>query len=101
MSRADALALLHRCLEEGSVIPGPHFTKALADEGLTFPDAVTVMKCGNVYDEPEPDIKTGEWKYKVEGYEPDGKWLCIVFSFKTRHTAFLITVWSVEVRRRK
>jgi hypothetical protein len=75
MSRAAALALLHRCLEEGSVIPGPHFTKALADEGSTFSDAVTVMRCGKVYDEPEHDIKWGEWKYKwgewkytIEGY---------------------------------
>lgn len=101
MSRIDAMTLLHQCLEEGEVIPGPHFMKAFADEGLTFPDAFTVLKRGSIHDEPEPDIKTGEWKYRVEGHEPDGKWLCIVFSFKTLDTALLITAWSLEARRKR
>lgn len=56
------MTLLHHCLEQGKVIPGPHFMKAFADEGLTFPDAITVLKRGSIYDEPEPDIRTGEWK---------------------------------------
>ena len=43
-------------------------------------------------------LKTGEWKYRVEGHEPDGKWLAIVFCFKKVKRAFLITVFSVESR---
>ena len=39
ISRADALGLLHHCLEEGEIIPGPHFRKALAEEALDFTDA--------------------------------------------------------------
>jgi hypothetical protein len=103
LSRADALELLHRCLDEedAAVIPGPHFQKALSDEGLTFQDALVVMRSGNIYDEPENDIKSGEWKYRVGGHEPGGKWLGIIFSFKTLDRAFLITVFSVEARRRK
>ena len=37
----------------------------------------------------------------LEGHEPGGKWLCIVFSFKALDRAFLITCWTVEARRRR
>ena len=47
------------------------------------------------------DIRTGEWKYRVEGYEPGGKWLAVAFSFKTVDRAFLITVFAVESRGRR
>jgi hypothetical protein len=30
----------------------------------------------------------------------DGKWLAIVFCFRATDTAFLITVFSVEVKRK-
>jgi len=64
------------------------------------------MRCGyckmdNIFHEPEPDTKTGDWKYRVEGTEVDGKWLAIVFCFKTEDTAFLITVFSVEARGKR
>jgi hypothetical protein len=103
MSRDEALALLHRCLDEedAAIIPGPHFQKALGDEGLDLQDALALMRSGRIYDEPEPDIKFGEWKYKVEGHEPGGKWLAIIFSFKALDRAFLITVFSAEARRRR
>src|SRR5437879_9370925 len=94
---AEALDLLHFCLSEGgSVRRGPHFTKALADEGLTLPDAWQVLRSGCIYEAPDLDIKTREWKYKVEGHTPDGIWLVIVFCFKEIDRAFLITVFSVE-----
>jgi hypothetical protein len=101
ISRAEALDLLHHCLEEGEIIPGPHFRKALADEGLDFSDALAVMGSGNIFDEAELDPRFREWKYRVEGREPGGKWLCIVFSFKAIDRAFLITAWTVAARRKK
>jgi uncharacterized DUF497 family protein len=100
LKTGEAQDLLHHCLsEEGSIRWGSHFTKALGEEGLSFPDAWHVLRTGRIYEAPEPDIKTGEWKYKVEGHAPDGKWLVIVFCFKTIDHAFLITVFSVEARK--
>ncbi len=96
----EALDLLRHCLDCGGVRPGRHFRDELANEGLSMPDAWTVMRSGAIYDPPEQDIRTGEWKYRVEGYAPDGEWLAIVFCFKTREQAFLITVFSVESKRR-
>lgn len=100
LSRADAEVLLRRCLEDGLVIPSKHFRDELANEALDFLDAACVLKGGQIYNEPEPDIRTGEWKYTIEGPEPGGRWLAIVFCFKHSVTAFLITVFSVRARSR-
>lgn len=97
---ALAIDMLHDCLREGNVIPGKHFREELAKEGLTIPDAWQVLKSGCIFNPPEIDIKTGEWKYTVEGYAPDGDWLAIVFSFKEIDTAYLITVFSIASKRR-
>ena len=97
-SRPEAVKLLRECVRIGKVILGRHFRDELANEGLFFPDALRVLKTGQIYDEPEPDPKTGDWKYRVEGREVDGKWLAIVFCFKAVDTAFLITVFSVKTR---
>lgn len=100
LSRQDAVKLLRECVRVGKIIPGKHFRDELAAEGLIFPDALRVLKTGQIYNEPEPDSKTGEWKYRIEGREVDGKWLAIVFCFKATDTAFLITVFSVEVKQK-
>ena len=99
---SEALNMLRRCLsKEGTVQWGPHFAKALTDDGLTFPDAWQVLRNGRIYAAPEPDIKTGDWKYKIEGNTPDGIWLAIVFCFREIDRTFLITAFSVKVKRKK
>ena len=47
-----------------------------------------VLRRGVLYNESEQDIATGEWKYTVEGAEPDRKRLKIVFSFKRQTRRF-------------
>ncbi len=103
---ADCLAsgvaqgVLRDCLEDGNIIPSKHFRDELSNAGLTFEDALYVLRIGRIYDPAEQDIKTGEWKYTVEGHETEGKWIKIVFSFKSVDTALLITIFSIESRRR-
>ena len=93
--------MLRDCLGgAGTVIPGNHFRDELRKEGLTIPDAWQVLRSGCIFNPPECDIKTGDWKYTIEGYAPDGTWLSIVFSFKQVNAAYLITVFSVEAKRR-
>jgi len=100
LKRQEALDLLHRCLEEGEIVPTRHFREELANESITFEDVWIVLRSGSIYDEPEQDIKTGDWKYRVEGYEPDGKWVAIVLTFKNAERVFLVTIFSIEARRR-
>jgi hypothetical protein len=95
----EAVDLLHHCLEQGSVRLGRHFRDELAAEHLDFEDAWAVMRSGTINEPQEVDIGTGEEKWKVEGNEPGGKWLAIVFCFKAIDNAFLITVYSVDKGR--
>jgi hypothetical protein len=97
-SKSEALLLLRECLEFGEVIPSKHFRDELAAEDLTLPDAMFVISHGGIYDEPELDIRYGEWTYRVEGTEPGGKYVAIVFSFKSAETTLLITVFSITTR---
>ncbi len=91
--------LLLECLgEDGEVVPCKHFLEELDKENLTFPDALYVLQHGNITDPADQDIKTREWKYTIEGQEPDGKWIAIVFCFKAINRAFLITVFSIRGR---
>lgn len=69
LSSQEAEDLIRYCLEDGEIIPGRHFRDELVQEGLAFEDALTVLRTGRIHDPPEPDIKTGEWKYRVEGHE--------------------------------
>ena len=100
-SKQQARNLLQDCLESGKVIPGKHFRDELAKEDVCQIDAWKVLREGCIYDPPEEDLKTGDWKYRIEGYEPDGKWLAIVFCFKRVDVALLITVFSVKSRQRR
>jgi hypothetical protein len=95
-----AQGVLRDCMEDGSIIPSRHFREELAKEKLTMDDALYVLRTGQIYDPGEQDLKTGEWKYSVEGHETEGKWIKIVFSFKSIDTAILITIYSVEYKRR-
>jgi hypothetical protein len=94
-----AMDMLRDCLGSGGqVIPGKHFRDELRAENLTMPDAWCVLRGGCIFNAPEHDVKTGEWKYTIEGRVPDGKQIGIVFSFKQVDTTYLITVFSVGVR---
>ncbi len=73
----------------------------LEKEGLSIMDARVVLKAGRIYNPPEYYTGSGEWNYRIEGHEPGGKWLAIVFSFKSVDKAFLITVFSVESKTMK
>ena len=94
-TKQEALDLLRYALENGYVIPTKHFREELAAEGCSMVDAWCVLRTGHIYDPPEHDIKRGEWKYRIQGREPGGKTLAIVFSFKAVKTAVLITVFSI------
>ena len=99
LARREAEKLLRQCLEKGEVLQSRHFIEGLAHEAMTLQDAIAVLRTGGIIDEPEPDIRTGEWKYRIEGPEPGGKYTAIVFSFKVESRAFLITIFSIESRR--
>lgn len=96
LSRTEATDLVRHCLTVGRIIPGKHFKEELANEGLDILDAYNVLTKGNIFKEAELDIKTGDWKYRMEGTDLEGKPLAIVFCFKDDSTGFLITAFSIR-----
>jgi len=79
---------------DGQVKPSKHFRDELDKEpDVTLPDVWHVLRGGCIFDPPEQDIKTGEWKYRIEGKTPDGVWIEVVFCFKAADRANLITIF--------
>jgi len=55
------------------VILGRHFRDELLKEDCVIEDAWTVLRKGEIFDAPEIDVRSREWKYRIEGHEPGGK----------------------------
>lgn len=92
-----AVENMRECLQDGQVKPTKHFLDALADEpDLAIPDVWQVLRTGCIFGPPEQDIKTGEWKYKIEGKTPDGTWMAVVFCFKSADRVNLVTIFCDE-----
>lgn len=87
-------AELNLCLEDGLVAYSRHFKEELANDGLTMEDVLTVCRSGAVIMAPEPDIRTGDWKYRMEGRTADDENVAMVFTFKLERKAVLITVFK-------
>lgn len=98
LTAIEAQDLLRHCLTAGEVRPTEHFREELRKEGLILPDAWHVLRTGVIYDAAEQDIKSGEWKYRIEGDEPDGEKIAIIFCFKTIERVCLITIFAIERR---
>ncbi len=85
-------------MDSGYLRETAHFKMELTEEKVSFNDSKWVLENGWILDPAEWDDDNGEWKYRIEGYEPDGKWLVIIFSFSSKLTAKLITVFSGKPR---
>ena len=72
LGKDQAKAKVLRCLEEGVVSYSRHFRDELANDALTTGDILTVCRSGAIAMAAEKDIKTGQWKYRIEGLTADG-----------------------------
>ena len=62
-SIGEAQDLLRYCLGGGGTVkPGKHFREELKAEGLDLPNAWQVLRAGIIFNPPEVDVKTREWK---------------------------------------
>ena len=86
-------AKLNRCLEEDDVVYSRHFQVELANDDPTTEDILTVCKSGAIRMAPEEDIRTGKWKYRIEGTTVDQHQVAVVFTFRSELAVF-ITVFE-------
>jgi hypothetical protein len=93
LSRDRAKAKLDGCIEDGAVMYSRHFRDELANDDLTTEDILAVCRSGAIIMAPEKDIKTGQWKYRIEGVTADRRNVALVFAFKNELAVF-ITVFE-------
>ena len=93
LGRDGAKAELNRCIKSGQVVLTGHFREELANDDLTMEDVFYVCRSGAILMEPEADLKTGRWKYRIEGNTMEPRNIAVVFTFDVAR-AFLITVFE-------
>jgi hypothetical protein len=100
LSPEEARTEIFMCAFDGYLLQTAHFQEKLSSLRISFGDATSVLmsETSRIYKPPEWDDAHHEWKYCLEGYEPDGKWLVIIFSFLSEGAAKLITVFSGKPR---
>ncbi|MCK4594600.1 DUF4258 domain-containing protein [bacterium] len=99
LSPREARTEVFMCALDGYLRQTAHFKEKLSSENVSFGDTTSIiLENGWIFEKPEWDKVYSEWIYHIEGYEPDGKWLVIVFSLPTKGTAKLITVFSRKPR---
>ncbi len=95
-----ARLVINFCLDDGILHRTNHFDKERENEKVMLGDCTFVLENGYIFEDPVWDDEHHEWKYRIDGYEPDGKWLNIIFSFTEKDSAKLITVFSSKPRRK-
>ena len=94
LSKDQAKVQLNLCLNDGFVSYTKHFKEELFNDGLTMEDTLAICRDGLIVRVPEKDIKTGDWKYRIEGCTADRESVAIVFTLKAVLKAVLITVFK-------
>jgi hypothetical protein len=89
LGRDQAKAKLNRCLEDGRAIYSKHFREELAEDALDMEDVLAVCNSGAIRMAPEKDIRSGQWKYRIEGATSEHLHVAIVFTFKTDDAVFI------------
>ncbi|MEO5951253.1 MAG: DUF4258 domain-containing protein [Chloroflexia bacterium] len=96
LSRDQAKSELNRCLIEGVVVYSKHFREELSNDDLTTEDVLSVCRAGAIIDAPERDIKSGQWKYRIEGITQESGKIAVVFTFRPNQQSSL---HSAQIRR--
>lgn len=69
-SGEEAKRIFQQAWKEGSVILTKHCRERMKERDIDNNDLIMLARLGAVFDPPEIDIKTGEWKYTIERRKP-------------------------------
>jgi hypothetical protein len=93
--KSEAEALIKQCVKNGRIVFTKHFREELANEHLEVGDVHNVLRHGRVNNPPECDAYQ-RWNYRIEGREPEGKMMAIVFAFGEDDLGILITIFGIR-----
>ena len=77
MNKEEAKAYIRRLANEGSVGFTNHCSAQMTGRNVTTDDFLQVLMWGNVLS-VDKDLKTGDWKCKIEGKDIDGDTLRLI-----------------------
>jgi hypothetical protein len=89
----DALQLIRQHFNDGNIISTKHFRERLKDRNISIQDVTEIVKSGTIKKDPEKDLITSEWKYRIEGKSIDGIETVIIISIQDKKTSKLITTF--------
>jgi hypothetical protein len=90
-TNVEARAIFRRAMMDGSVIVTKHARARMRDCGLDHNDLLHLSRNGAVVNPPEPDIRTGEWLYRIETRDMKAQFV-IIGQSKVR----LVTCFAAE-----
>ena len=90
---ADALALARKCLTDGRIIVTKHARERLDERDFDLQDVRKVLRWGQISDQPEHDVKHGNWKYRIQGQSIDNRELSVVICFGPEPNTLVITIF--------
>jgi hypothetical protein len=65
-SKEDARGIFRKACSDGAFISTKHARKRMQEYELDNNDILSLARTGVVFNEPELDIKTNEWTYRIE-----------------------------------
>ena len=78
----------------GRVFPSRHAKDMMKERNISMQDILWAFKYGKVLDPPEPNINTGDWKYKIVGNGIDIDNLSVVVTInEEKQHLIIITVF--------
>lgn len=83
-SKEEARQVFQRSFNDGSVILTKHARERMLKYDINTNDLLVLARSGIVQSEPECDIKTGEWTYRIESNNPKMKAVFIPMDNRVR-----------------
>ena len=78
MTRSQAMTIIKDAVTNGKVLVCTHAKERMVERDVEMTDILCVLKNGKILKPPEPNIKTGNLRWRVEGSTIDNKFLKIV-----------------------
>ena len=92
-SKRQALSILKEIINDGGTLSlSRHCKDRMSEREIDMLDVLNAIKTGKILQEPEPNIKSGDLVYVVEGKSVDGKQLKIPFVINSDRMATFLTV---------
>jgi len=92
MTSGEAVKAVRKCETVGFTV---HALDEMFADKISRLEVLTALKSGNIFKPAEQDIKTGDWKYRMEARVMNRN-IAVVLTFRTVDRLTIITVWEVR-----